>query len=169
MTRELLSDSEQTVQEACAELLSDMAILRDLAVPRSDAAPSDVHDFLRDDLRARLDRAEQLMTEIGRVKRRARRTVRQLTAAYDEAYDAALVKKSERAVQREYEGVRDREVVARTAASAERRKVLAAERVLDLVEEAEDVMRSMFFGLRDIRRELLASLEFLPWRSSMEN
>ena len=169
MTAEQLDSREQTVQEACAQLLTDMALLRDFPVPPSDAEPSVVHQALRDDLRGRLDRAEQLMADIKRHKRRARRSVRKLTAEYDEKYDHALNKLSERAVGREYEGVHDREVRARTAASAERRQVVAAERVLDLVEEAEDVMASMFFGLRDIRRELLASLDYLPWRASMEN
>lgn len=169
MSEEQLDVREQTVQEACAQLLTDMALLRDFPVPPSDAEPSAVHQALRDDLRGRLDRAEQLMADIKRHRRRARRSVRQLSAAYDEAYDTALEKLSRRAVGRDYEGVHDREVQARTAASMERRKVIAAERVLDLVEEAEDVMTSMFFGLRDIRRELLASLDYLPWRASIEN
>lgn len=169
MTGEQLSGSEQVIQAACAELLADMALLRDFPVPSSDADPSAVHAALRDDLRGRLDRAEQLMKEIRKNKRRARRALWARTAAYNEAYDAALEKLSKRAVGRDYEGVHDREVQARVAASAEHRKVVAAERVLDLVEEAEDVMQSMFFGLRDIRGELMKSLDFLPWRSSMEN
>jgi hypothetical protein len=166
---EVLDDREQSIEDACAVLLREMAGLRDFDVPAADADPSEVHEALRDDLRARLDRAEELKREMAGYKRKAQRTARRLRAEADEVYDTELARLSGRAVTREYESVRDREVLARVKASPKRRAQLAAERVLDLVEEAEDAMDGMFFGLRDIRRELLTALEhYFPWKSSLE-
>jgi hypothetical protein len=165
---EVLTDREQSVEDACAALLLEMAVLRDIEAPPADADPPVVHAALRDDLRPRLDRAEGLMKELAGHKRRARRTALRRKAEADDAYDQALAALSRNAVRREYESIRDREVQARVAASRQRREQRAAERVLDLVEEAEEAMRGMFFGLRDIRRELLTALEYLPWEKSLE-
>jgi cobalamin-dependent methionine synthase I len=79
------------------------------------------------------------------------------------------VKLSTRAMAREYESIRDREVQARTASSPQRKNQHAAEEAADVIAQAEEAARGMFFGLRDIRRELLATLEhYIPWESSLE-
>jgi hypothetical protein len=155
-------------EDQCAALLVQMAELRDFEMPPADADLPVVHDLLRGDLRPRLDRAEGLMREMSGHRRRAKRTARRLKEEADDAYDAALAKLSNRAISRQYESIKDREVLARVAASPQYRALRAAERSLDLVEEAEDAMRGMFFGLRDIRAELLGDFTYLPWEKSLE-
>jgi hypothetical protein len=167
-TGEDLSSAEQTVEDECAALLLEMAKLRDFEVPPPDADPPVVYEKLRGDLRPRLDRAEGLMKEMAGLKRRARRTVWRLKAVADDAYDEALADLARKAVRLEYQSVHDRIAMARVASTQARRDQRSAERVLDLVEEAEEAMKGMYFGLRDIRKELLTALEYLPWERSLE-
>jgi hypothetical protein len=155
-------------EDRCAALLTEMAGLRAFTMPPADADLPVVHDAIREDLRPRLDRAEGIMREMAGHKRRARRAARRLRAEAEEAYDAALAKLSGRAVSRQYESIKDREVLARVAASQQYRALRVAERSLDLVEEAEEAVKGMFFGLRDIRAELLGDFTYLPWERSLE-
>jgi hypothetical protein len=155
-------------REQCVALLNELAELRAFSVPPHDATPDTVHGALRE-LRTRLDRAEVIMTEIARLRHRARREYRKLAFELDEAYDEVLAKMSERAVTRQFESIKDREVTARIKSSDARRDAKRADREADVLEEAEEAAKRMFFGMRDIRAELLASLEkYLPWRASME-
>jgi uncharacterized protein (DUF1800 family) len=160
---------EQVTEEACAALLTEMAALRDFPVPAADEDPREVHRLLREDLRSRLDRAEVLMAQMARYRRRARRGAARLKAEADDAYDTELAELAKKAVRLEYQSVHDRIAMAKVASSPQRREARAAERLADRVDEAEEVMKGMFFGLRDVRRELLATLEkFLPFESSLE-
>jgi hypothetical protein len=156
-------------KEKVTGLLNEMAGLRDFTMPAVDADPGEVHRALREDLRPRLDRAEAILAEVAGHRRRARREARKAAAVTADAYDEALVKFSTRAMSREFESIRDREVQARVTSSPQRRDQRAAEEAADLIEQAEDAARSMYFGLRDIRAELLATLQhYLPWEASME-
>jgi hypothetical protein len=166
---EELSDREQALSALLAGLVSEMAQLRDFPLPPTDADPPTVHDALRA-LRGRLDRAEAIKNESARQRRKAARAARRRNYEADAAYDEHLEKLSGRAVTREYESIRDREVLARTKSSPLRREARAAERLADLTEEADDVIRSLYFSMRDIRKELLATLEsYLPWVSHLEH
>jgi hypothetical protein len=163
-----LTAREESIAGLCTPLVEEMGGLRAFRAPPLAAHPADVHSALRDDLRARLDRAEQVLIDIDGYRRRALRAVAVREAAAAEAYDAELVKSSRRAVQRQYESIKDREVVARVAASQQYRALAAAKREAALVEQAHAAVRQMVFGLRDVREELLATLRYLPWEASME-
>jgi hypothetical protein len=159
---------ELAAEETMEKMLASMAVLRDFDVPAHDALPDQVHAALIA-LRGRLDAAETLLQLAARERRQARRIARRLTEAADDIYDAELSRRSERAVTREFESIQDRTVGARMKALEARRKARRAAAVTDLVEEAEDALKSSFFGLRDIRKELLTTLDsFLPWLASME-
>jgi hypothetical protein len=163
-----LDGREQVVTGECARLLTELAALRDFPVPGDDADGHEVHAAMRN-MRARLDRAGEIKIELARYRRQARRTAHRLAAECSEAYDAEMAELARKAMRLEYQGVADRVAMARTVTSPLRRKQLAAERVADLVDEAAEVADSLFFGMRDIRRELLATLEhYLPWAKSME-
>jgi hypothetical protein len=152
------------------DLLNEMARLRVLDVPPHEADPAEVHRVLREVVRPALDRAEVIMAEVAGHRRRARREAKRLAAVTSDAYDEALDPLSKAATRREYESVRDREVRARVLSSPQRKKQREAEDTADLIEQAEDAARRMFFGLRDIRAELLTTLDkYLPWQSSMEH
>jgi hypothetical protein len=168
----VIDDLESLEPETVAlidQTLAAMRTLREFEIPPHDALPDDVHQAVRE-LRARLDAAEGLVQEIARAKRRVRRAYRRLDDKANEVYDTELNRRAERAVTREFESAQDRLVGARIKASPLRRQARAAAVVLDRVEEAEDSLRSSFFGLRDIRKELLTTLDsFLPWLHSLES
>jgi hypothetical protein len=156
-------------KEQVTDLLTELAQLRGLDVPGHEARPDEVHSFLREVVRPALDRAEVIMAEVSGHRHRARRAARAAAAATDDAYDEALVKFSTRAMAREYESIKDREVQARVASSPQRKEQRAAERDADVIDQAEEAAKGMFFGLRDIRRELLVTLEhYIPWEASLE-
>ena len=153
-----------------AALLNEMAGLRAVDVPPHEADPAEVHRVLREVVRPALDRAEVIMAEVAGHRRRARREAKHAAAVTSDAYDEVLVKFSSRAMSRDYESIKDREVQARVQSSPQRREQRQAEDTADLIEQAEDAARRMFFGLRDIRAELLTTLDkYLPWQSSMEH
>lgn len=161
-------DGEAARQRVTA-LLGEMAGLRDLKVPAHDADPAEVHRVLREVLRPRLDRAEVIMAEVAGHRRRARAEAKRCAAVTSDAYDKALAPVSGRAMSREFESIKDREVTARVKSSPERQRQRVAEGTADLIEQAEDAAKGMFFGLRDIRAELLTTLQhYLPWLASME-
>lgn len=167
MIEELLDDREQAVQDRCAELLLELAQLRAFDVPDDETPGPEVHGALRD-VRARLDRAGEVCAEIRRHRRRARRVAKSLAAAAADAFDVRMDQLARKAVRLEYQSVKDREAMARVATSPERRKARAAERLADLVDEADEAARSLFSGLLGIREELLATLRYLPWEASLE-
>lgn len=167
MIEEQLDDRERSIQDRCAELLLELAQLRAFDVPDDETPGKEVHAALRR-VRGRLDRAGEVCAEIRRHRRRARRIARQLAAVADDAFDAEMAKLAAKAVRLEYQSVKDREAMAKVATSPERRKARAAERAADLVDEADEVARSLFSGLLGIREELLATLRYLPWEASLE-
>jgi hypothetical protein len=161
-------DGEAAKQRVTA-LLNEMAALRAIEVPPHDADPAEVHRVLREVLRPRLDRAEVIMAEVAGHRRRARAEAKRCAAVTSDAYDKALAPVSGRAMSREYESIKDREVTARVKSSPERQRQRAAEGTADLIEQAEDAVKGMFFGLSGIRRELLADLEhYFPWGASLD-
>lgn len=160
---------QQDPRQQVKALLTELGKLRDIAVPPHDADPDEVHRVLREVVRPALDRAEVIMAEMAGHRRRARNAAKHAAAATSDAYDEALVKFSTRAMSREYESIKDREVQARVTSSPKRKEQRKAEDLADLIEQADDAAKGMFFGLRDIRRELLVTLEhYLPWESSLE-
>jgi hypothetical protein len=138
-----------------------------LEVPGVDAEGPDVHAALLA-VRARLDMAEQLLksARIERRRFRARAKIRRQEA--DDAYDKALAKRGEGAVRREFEGAQERMAGARLDVLEQTRTARTAEAVRDLVDDAYEGLRDQFFGLLNIRQELLDRLRELQWESSME-
>ena len=165
---EELDDREQVVTGECARLLTELAALRGFEMPEADEDPHEVRRLLMEELRPRLDRAEQIMAELARYRRQAKRTAARLAAVTDDAYDAVMDELARKAVRLEYQSVHDRIAMARVRSSPKRKAQRAAERMADLVSEAEDAARGMFFGLRDMREEMITVLRTLPWESSLE-
>jgi hypothetical protein len=162
------SPLEQQARAWAEERVAAMAELREFAVPAPDADGHDVHDAVRE-LRGKLDLAETILQDASRRLRKARREARRLGAVADDAFDDEMDALAKKAVRLEYQSVHDRLAMARVASSPKRRSAREAERVADIVEEAVDHIKSAYFALRDIRRELLATLEhYLPWEASLE-
>jgi hypothetical protein len=137
-------------------------------VPPADADPPAVNAVLID-VRRRLDLAEPLLHELMRRRTAARAAAKRTGGAADDAYDDKLASLAKTAVRREYESGRDRQASAAVDTSSLRRKARQADIAADVAEAALAEGRSMFYGLRDIREELLVRLRnYLPWLALSE-
>lgn len=164
------SDAELMARERCDRILAGLRAARygGWVMPDHDAEPPAVHQALLN-MRARLDAAEPLMTELRRFRAECRSRARLAAAEADEAYDEVLEKLSGRAVTREFESIKDREVVARVKVIAKRRHANLMQRLADISDGAWDEAQALFFSMRDVRGELIVTLDhYLPWLKSME-
>lgn len=147
-----------------AEAMDD---LRAVEVPSVEAEGHDVHAALLD-VRARLDLAEELIKGARIERRRFRARARLRAQERDDEYDRRLAKLSEGAVRREYEGAQERMTKARLDVVELTRKARTAEAVRDLVDDAYEGLRDRFFGLLNVREELIARLRELQFETAME-
>jgi hypothetical protein len=158
----------ETDREAAARLLLEMAVLRDFPVPPHDADPVAVHSALLE-LRARLDRAEVILVSVRSLYGRAARSVAVQAEQASDEYDAELADLARKAVKQEYSSVHDRIAMARVKSLDARRRQRSAERQAEVMLQVLKAVESRFYGLRDIRAELLATLQhYLPWEASLE-
>lgn len=159
----------ESFEAECLGLVERMGRLRDFALTADDwEDPREVYRRLVNDLRPRLDQAETVLSDAARLKRRARNAALRAAADASGAYDENLAKASAAAMRREYESVKDREVLARVSAGPQFKAQRAAEAEAARVDLAYEAIRGMFYGLLNIREELLQALRHLPWEASLE-
>lgn len=159
----------ESFEPQCLSLVGRMAGLRDFTLIAEDwEDPREVYRRLVNDLRPRLDQAETVLADAARLRRQARNAALRAAADASGAYDEQLAKASAGAMRREYESVKDREVLARVAAGPRFKAQRAAEAEAARVDLAWEAIRGMFYGLLNIREELLQALKHLPWEASLE-
>lgn len=163
------ADWEQAARDRCEQVLDGLSTLRTaFEMPAHGTDPDVVHERLTQ-LRVALDQADVLMDELARFRGELRRIARDKAQQADGAYDTELARLARRAVTREYESIRDREVQARVLVLEQRQAANAAQRLADVADEAWDRAKSRYFTLKDVRRELIVTLEyFVPWERSIE-
>ena len=157
----------ERAEEQCAELEEAMLRLRAAEVPPVEVKGESVHAALLD-VRARLDLAEELKVQARRLRRQFRARAAERLRERDEEYDRRLAEYAKGAVRREYESVREREVRARLDVLELTRQANAAADVRARVEEMFESLTDMFFGLLNIREELIARLRELQFETVLE-
>lgn len=156
------------VEAKCAELEEAMRRLRwGLDIPPVTAEGHDVHQVLLD-VRARLDLAEQLLRDTRRERLRYRSRAAQRRHEADDAYDDVLDKLGEGAVRLEWQSGREREAKARLRTLDARKVARRAEAASAMVDDCYEALRDAFFGLLNIREELIARLRELQFESVLE-
>jgi hypothetical protein len=148
------------IEATCAGFEQRMAVLRQVRVPGAAALGPEVHRALLD-VRARLDAAEVLKTETRRLRRKFRNKAAQRAEEAEEEFDRQLGKLGEGAVMRQYEGAQERMSRARTLNLDFRRRANTAKKVSQRVDDMFDAVTDMFFGLLNVREELLARMREL--------
>lgn len=163
------ADWEQAARDRCEQVLAGLTTLRTaFEMPAHGTDPDLVHQRLTE-LRVALDAADTLMDELARFRGELRRIARDKAQLADAAYDAELDRLAKRAVTREYESIKDREVQARVKVLEHRQAANAAQRLADVADETWERAKSRYFALKDIRRELIVTLEyFVPWERAIE-
>jgi hypothetical protein len=161
------------VKALCDELEEAMRVLRfgteaePLVLPGHTAVGGEVHEALLD-VRARLDQAEELMTGARRERRRFRAKAVQRQVERDEEYDRVMAGLGEGAVRREYEGTKDREAKARMRVLELTQTANRAAAARVMVDDCFDGLKDTFFGLLNVREELIARLRELQFESTLE-
>lgn len=157
------------VLDTCVQIEQSMVALRSEVAMLDDWNDPDKYLLAVADVRSRLDLAETVMKDVRQYRRRVRARTRRAREAREDAYDNKLAQLTEGAVRREYESIRDREVQARTHVLGLTREVRAWEAAQARADEAFETVREAYFGLKDVRGELLDLLRFLPWVSHLEH
>jgi hypothetical protein len=158
-----------TVARQCAGALDGMKVLREFEVPQGTDPEhaQDIHAALLA-VRAKLDLAEELIREIRALRRRARLFAVRAKEHADDKFDERLVRLGEGAVRQEWQGGREREAQARMLTLDERRAARSAERLRVTADDTFDQLTASFFGLLNVREELIARLRALQFETVME-
>lgn len=129
----------------------------------SDESPAEALAFLRR-VRARADRVDELLQAAKRARGRARRALAEVSFdAENDVFEG--IKKQGRA---EFQSAKEREVEAKLAAFEKRRIEHQAKRLVDVCDEAVDVINQMHWSLDGIRKDLRGTLHALQFESSLE-
>ena len=168
MSRE--SPAEEAARARYDELAGSMLRLRRFDVPWHGAGSHELGEALAGEhgVRSRLDLAETILQASAMFRDEAARIARQLSQAADDAFDDRLVHAGRSGRGPEFEGVKDREAAARLDTLEARRRARTAERVADIARTRHEQLRTSFYGLRDIRQELLDRLRELQWETALE-
>lgn len=159
------------VEASCAEMERHMKMLRwgiDIPQGTDPEHGGDVHRALLA-VRARLDSAEQLIRAARHERARFRAKAAQRRQEADDEFDRLLVAQGEGAVRQEWQGGREREAKARALNLDKRRVARKAETASAMVDDCYEGLRDAFFGLLNVREELLARMRELQWASALEH
>lgn len=138
-------------------------------MPPLHASPTEVHESLLD-VRNRLDRVEQKLGEVIRIKGVAGRYLAAATARVEDAWDEVVTEARKKPVARgdEYSSAKERHAEANLAVFDKRRAQRAAQDLYSKAEEKTDLIRLAHRGLADTRHELLTILRAVQFESSMD-
>jgi hypothetical protein len=154
--------ASELIAEQCQKWLAEAEELRDYTRPPASAQPHEVFDATLE-VRGRLDRLSEIHREVirygGSLRTRARERASEAQTAVDEK-----IRDMQRRVRRpEYEGTQERYSVARLETMTVQRNAERVQRAADMVATAERQVAEMYFGLRDVARELDHTLKYLEW------
>lgn len=153
------------------DLVDEVVRLRfEETLPPSTATPSEVLESLRR-TRQRLDRVEEILARVLRLKGSKAREHLSVKADADEKWDAQVVKVNERNQRvrgNDFVAPRERYADANLATFNEQRAALAAELAYKRVEEAERVIRQSHHGLDTLRQDHSTILRTIVVENSLD-
>lgn len=139
------------------------------ALPTSAASVADMLDALLD-VRQRLDRVEELLTKVIRLRARVHRAATLTTATVDESWDRAVQAQRTAPVSRgdNFSGPRERYAEANLTVLEERRAARIATELASHADEAHDVIRLVHRGLDGVRHDHLTILRAVQFETSLD-
>jgi len=138
-------------------------------LPHPQATPSEVLAGLQD-IRRRIDRVEELLSQVMRARARAQRAATLAQAEADDAWDEAIRRVRSAPLQAggEYSSARERHAEANLAILDRRHAARRAAELAHQCDEATDVIRLAHRGLDGVRQDCLAILRALAFESHLE-
>ncbi len=140
------------------------------ALPIHDATPGELTDSLAE-IRCRLDRVEELLSRVIRIRARLQRCLHAAQATLDDAWDEAVTVQRSAPVRRggdEYTTARERHAEANLATLDLRTATRHAAELAHHADEAVEVIRLAHRGLGDLRHEVLVLLRAVQFESHLE-
>jgi hypothetical protein len=164
----MTSLSADQVREQLAGWRKEAAELRAFTRPGVAATPSEVHAALVE-VRGRLDRLEAICVSVAILKSGATSWARALADAAQDAWDQLAAQESRSAVRQDYEGAQERYARWRVATLVQLQAARQAQVLADQVAQADLHVSKAYYGLRDIRGELMESMRHLQGLSSLDS
>lgn len=159
-----------TVEDTLAACVREVtALRRDVKFPHAGAAPTEVQEALLD-TRQRLDRVEEILSQVIGYRGAARRRLTEATASADEVWDRASVttRGNTTLTGRDFTGPRERYADANLATLESRRAQRIVAEMSSRVDDAHDQIRLMHRGLDGVRQDLIVLLRSAQFLSSLE-
>lgn len=157
--------SAETVKALTGPWLAEVESLRKVTMPSVSAGPREVYARLIE-VRANLDRVEEILMLAMALKSAAVADSAACAAAAADALDVAISDRAKRA--REYEAARERLADAHLATFEEQRKARTAARLADAVAGVEDRIKIAYRGLVTLRADLSDALRYTSFESSLD-
>jgi hypothetical protein len=120
-------------------------------------------------VRQRVDRVEEILLSVTRVKGAAHRQAAISKALYDDRWDQAANEAARSPVRQEYQGPRERYAQFNLTALVEKHKSRQDENTCMTVDTAYDVVKLASSGLNGLRQDLLTVLRALQFQSTLES
>jgi len=136
-------------------------------LPGVDASSKELLDCLLD-VRARMDRVEELLATGLQLRGLAARKHTVLRIQVDDAWDEVAVRQRQHAVRDEYSSARERAAVANLEVLDLRRLERGAELHTRLCDEAVESIKLRLRGLGDVRQDVMAIIRTRQWESTLD-
>lgn len=165
-----MSDVDGQIRQVLTTYVAEALDLRfGGKLPTSGATVPDMLEALLD-VRQRLDRVEEILTRIIRLRARLRRNATIATASVDESWDRAVQNIRTAPVSRggDLSGPRERYAEANLIVLDERRSARAVEELAGHADEAHDVVRLVHRGLDGVRHDHLTILRAVQVETSLD-
>lgn len=158
------------IKAVCDGIIEEALDLRFGAkIPVHPAAPSTILETLLD-VRARLDRVDELLAKALRMHSAVQEALTVATAEYDDAWDQEITRLKNSPVRQgsEYTTAKERHAEANLATLNLRFKVRSTERVARHCQSAVDLVRLTNRGLESVRQDLRTWLDGLRYESHLD-
>lgn len=154
---------------ALDELVVEAVKLRfDVGLSGAAPTPAQLLDSLYD-IRGRLDRVEEILTQALRLRARVRAAATSAEALAEEAWDRAAQRGRQQPIARDdYSSGRERTAEANLATLDQRRAARTAAELAAYVDAQVDTLRTLHRGLDGVRHDLLAVIRALAFESHLE-
>lgn len=137
------------------------------ALPEVDSATGDVFAALLD-VRRRMDRVEELLSTVLKLRAMAARKHTALRISADDAWDDAAVRQRQQTVRDEYSSAKERTAATNLAVLDMRRLERTSRVDLELCDGVVEQIRLRFRGLADLRQDLHSIIKLRQFESTLD-
>lgn len=165
-----MAETTIDVRAVCEGIIEEALELRfGVKLPVHPAAPAAVLEVLLE-VRARLDRVDELLAKSLRMAGAIQDSQALATAQHDEAWDREVTASRNAPVRQgdEYSSARERHAAANLAVLELRRKQRATEDVVRICERTVSLVRLVNRGLEGVRQDLRVWLDGLRYESHLD-